>query len=135
MEALERDSVSGKVSAVINQVTGAIVGMILLFLSLFLNFQDNKKDMQILRLIGYQDKEIGHIFVDVYWKIVVVFFVIAVLPGILIARAIQRILSFSIGDYMPFCMNPGVVVVLFLVLSVLYILVRTIFSREVKKMC
>ena len=135
VEALERDSVSGKVSAVINQVTGAIVGMILLFLSLFLNFQDNKKDMQILRLIGYQDKEIGHIFVDVYWKIVVVFFVIAVLPGILIARAIQRILSFSIGDYMPFCMNPGVVVVLFLVLSVLYILVRTIFSREVKKMC
>lgn len=135
VEALERDSVSGKVSAVINQVTGAIVGMILLFLSLFLNFQDNKKDMQILRLIGYQDKKIGHIFVDVYWKIVVVFFVIAVLPGILIARAIQRILSFAIGDYMPFCMNSGVVVVLFLVLSVLYILVRAIFSREVKKMC
>ena len=135
VEALERDSVSGKVSAVINQVTGAIVGMILLFLSLFLNFQDNKKDMQILRLIGYQDKKIGHIFVDVYWKIVVVFFVIAVLPGILIARAIQRILSFAIGDYMPFCMHPGVVVVLFLVLSVLYILVRAIFSREVKKMC
>lgn len=133
VEQLERDSVSGKVSAVINQATGAIVGMILLFLSLFLNFQDNKKDMQILRLIGYQDKDIRHIFVDIYWKIVVVFFIIAIIPGILIAQAIQRVLSVAIGDFMPFCMNLGVVVVLFLVLSVLYFLVKTIFAREVRK--
>ena len=62
VERLERDAVSNKISAVINQATGVLIGVILLFLALFINFQDNQRDMDILRLIGYQNKEIRRLF-------------------------------------------------------------------------
>lgn len=57
IEALQRDSVSNRTSAVINQVIGVLIGSILLFLALSLNFQDSTRDMVILKMIGYKQKE------------------------------------------------------------------------------
>ena len=133
IERLDRDAVSNKISAVINQLTGIVIGVILLFLALFLNFQDNQKDMDILRLIGYQEHEIRKLFVDVYWPIVMVFFGVAILPSLFIAHTIQRGLSISIQDYMPFGTKLSVYVFMFLILNVIYGCVWMAFSGKVKK--
>lgn len=130
IERLERDAVSNKLSAVINQITGAVVGMILLFLAMFLNFQDNQRDMDILRMIGYQNKEIRRLFIDIYWPIMVTFFVLVSIPSIILTRTIQRGLSLSIGDYMPFGVNWKIVVFMFLVMNILYGCVWCIFKLK-----
>ena len=129
IERLERDAVSNKLSAVINQLTGVVIGVILLFLALYLNFQDNQKDMDILRLIGYQNHEIRKLFVDIYWPIAMVFFAIGVLPSVLLAREIQRGLSLSIQDYMPFGIKLYVYVFMFLLLNLIYGCVWIVFKR------
>lgn len=129
IERLERDAVSNKLSAVINQLTGVVIGVILLFLALYLNFQDNQRDMDILRLIGYQNHEIRKLFVDIYWPITMVFFTIGVLPSVLLAREIQRGLSLSIQDYMPFGIKLYVFVFMFLLLNLIYGCVWMIFQR------
>lgn len=128
MERLERDAVSNRLSAVINQLTGALIGMILLFLALFLNFQDNQRDMDILKMLGYEGREIRRLFVDVYWPIVMAFFVLLLYPGILLARVIQRTLSIAIEDYMPFGVTVGGVLFLLLVMNLLYGGVWAVFS-------
>ena len=133
IERLERDAVSNKISAVINQLTGVIIGVILLFLALFINFQDNQRDMDILRLLGYQNKEIRHLFVDVYFPIVVFFFLVGALPSVMIAKAIQKGLSLSIQDYMPFGTNIKVFVVMFLMMGGLYGCVWGIFAGRLRK--
>lgn len=130
VERLERDAVSNRLSAVINQLTGVVIGMILLFLALFLNFQDNQRDMDILRMIGYQNHEIRKLFVDVYWPVVLVFFVLGLFPGLMIAREIQRGLSLAIQDYMPFGSNVQVFVLMFLIMNLIYGCVWLVFTRK-----
>lgn len=132
IERLEHDAVSNRLSAVINQLTGVVIGIILLFLALFLNFQDNQRDMDILKLIGYQNREIRKLFVDIYWPIVLVFFVIGIIPSIMLAQAIQRGLSLAIQDYMPFGMNLKVFLLMFLIMNVIYGCVWSIFTRKMK---
>ena len=132
MERLERDAVSNRLSAVINQVTGVVIGMILLFLALFLNFQDNQRDMEILRLIGYKNGEIRKLFVDIYWPITIIFFVLGSVPALFLAKMIQRGLSLAIHDYMPFGTNIGVFVLMFLMLNLLYGCVWSIFTGKLK---
>ncbi len=132
IERLERDAVSNRLSAVINQLTGVVIGIILLFLALFLNFQDNQRDMDILKLIGYQNREIRKLFVDIYWQIVLVFFVIGIIPSIILAQTIQRGLSLAIQDYMPFGMNLKVFLLMFLIMNVIYGCVWSIFTRKMK---
>ena len=132
IERLEHDAVSNRLSAVINQLTGVVIGIILLFLALFLNFQDNQRDMDILKLIGYQNREIRKLFVDIYWPIVLVFFVIGIIPSIILAQAIQRGLSLAIQDYMPFGMNLKVFLLMFLIMNVIYGCVWSIFTRKMK---
>lgn len=132
IERLERDAVSNRLSAVINQLTGVVIGIILLFLALFLNFQDNQRDMDILKLIGYQNREIRKLFVDIYWPIVLVFFVIGIIPSIMLAMTIQRGLSLAIQDYMPFGTNLRVFLLMFLIMNVIYGCVWSIFTRKMK---
>ena len=129
----KRDAVSNKISAVINQVTGVLIGVILLFLALFINFQDNQRDMDILRLIGYQNKEIRRLFVDVYLPIVFFFFLISAFPSVMLAKAIQKGISLSIQDYLPFGINIKVFVVMFIMMGLLYGCVWGSFVRKLRK--
>lgn len=130
IQRLERDAVSNRLSAVINQLTGIVIGIILLFLALFLNFQDNQRDMDILKMIGYQNREIRKLFVDIYWPIVMVFFLLGAAPGIKLAQTIQRGLSLAIQDYMPFGTNLKIFFFMFLIMNVIYACVWSIFAKK-----
>ncbi|NTV78576.1 MAG: ABC transporter permease [Clostridiales bacterium] len=130
---LDRQAVSNKTSAVINQSTGVLVGIILIFLALYLNFQDNTHDMLILHMMGYQTKQIRKILVDVYMPIVWTAFFITLIPSILVAKSIQKSFSISTKDYMPFGINGIVIVVAFLFLCMIYYLVQTLFGLGIKK--
>lgn len=134
-QILERDATSNKTSAVINQVTGAVIGCILLFLALYLNFQDNQRDISILNLLGYSRKEIRKMLVHIYRPIVWTAFIITLIPSILTARAVQRTLSASIHDYMPFGTSVTVLLLLFLFLNVIYQLVESVFSIGIMRIC
>lgn len=125
---LERDATSNETSAVINQVIGAVIGCILLFLALYLNFQDNQRDISILKLLGYSQKEIRKMLIYIYRPIVWTAFVITLIPGIFLAKTIQKTLSMAIHDYMPFGINIQGPLLLFIFLNVIYQLVEIVFS-------
>lgn len=133
IEQLNRNAVSNKISGVINQVIGCIVGAILIFLALFINFQDNTRDILILNMLGYRIKEIRKLLIDIYLPIVLFFFVLSIFPSIFIAKVIQRSLSISTGDYMPFGTNMIVIFLVYVLLNIIYWLVKSISVLGVKR--
>lgn len=134
-QMLQRDATSNKTSAVINQVIGAVIGCILLFLALYLNFQDNQRDMSILHLLGYSQKEIRRMLVYIYRPIVWAAFMITLIPGVLTAKAVQKALSIAIQDYMPFGIHVNTILMLFVFLNAIYQMVEIVFSIGTSRVC
>lgn len=130
---LERNLVSNRTSAIINQVVGCLIGCILLFLALLLNFQDNTEDMLILSMMGKSPRAIRKTLIDIYLPIVCIFFIVGLWPSVQIVKAILRSLSLQIGDYMPFQTNPLVIAGIFMLLNITYMLVQFTFSLGIKK--
>ncbi len=133
IDDLKRNGVSNNTSAIINQVIGIVVGCILIFLALYVNFQDNTRDMLILNLMGYRPKEIRKMLIDVYRPIVCIFFLITIIPSIFVARSIQRYLSITTNDYMPFGTSIVVNLLVFVLLNIIYWLVQNVFSVGIKR--
>lgn len=131
LEILRRDSVSNRSSAVINQVMGCFIGCILLYLALLLNFQDSVKEIQILRLIGYEPGEIRRMLLDIYRPLLWLSFLLTLWPGILAVKAILKSLSLQIGDYLPFRTNVLVILGIFLLQNLVYWLVQRSFRRAI----
>lgn len=130
---LEKDEVSNNTSAVINQVIGGIVGGILLFLAVYVNFQDNKQDMVILNLLGYSFKDISRMLIDIYRPILWAAFFLTIVPSISMAGFIQRSLSVSIKDYIPFGTNAVIIVLLFISLNIIYTSGQTVLLYNIRK--
>ncbi len=126
IERLDRNAVSNKTSAVINQVIGVITGAILILLALLINFQDNIRDILILNMMGYRINAIKKLLIDVYMPIVWFSFILTVLPGIAAANAIQKSLSIATSDYMPFGTNITVLILIFVLLNMIYWLVESV---------
>lgn len=133
IEELNRNSVSNKTSAVINQVTGVLVGIILIFLALHISFQDNTHDILILSMLGHHARYIRKLLIDVYLPVLWVVFVITLAPSMILARAIQNSLSVSTNDYMPFGINPLVIIIAFGLMNLIYYGVQAAFNLRVKK--
>lgn len=133
IEELNRNSVSNKTSAVINQVTGILVGIILIFLALHISFQDNTHDILILSMLGHQAKYIRKLLIDVYLPVLWIVFVIILAPSMILARAIQNSLSVSTNDYMPFGINSFVIIIAFGLINIIYYGVQAAFSLRIKK--
>lgn len=134
IEEINRNFVSNKTSAVINQVTGVLVGTILIFLALHISVQDNTHDILILSMLGHQIKSIRKLLVDIYLPVLWVIFIITLVPSILLARTIQNSLSISTNDYMPFGVNFLVIVIAFALLNLIYYGVQATFCIRIKKM-
>lgn len=132
MMLMQQTSGTYNVSAMICQISGIISGVLLLFLALFLNFQDNKKDMEILRLIGYRSVQIRKIFVNVYWSILMTLFLVCLLPSILIAKGVLQSLSMAIGEKMTFYMNFSNILRLLVVWNIVYLCVKWTFMLQLK---
>lgn len=132
-EALERGMVSNRVSAVINQVIGCVIGCILLFLALLLNFQSCTGDMLILRLMGYQKREINSLLVDIYKPLLFAAYVLTLPAAVLITKNILRTLSIQIGDYMMFETNLFVVAGVLVLLYLIYFAVQSFFLIGISK--
>lgn len=133
VDELNRNAVSNKVSAVINQAAGVLVGAVLIFLALYLNFRDNTHDILILNMIGQRNKYIRKMLVDVYFPVMCVAFVVTVFPSIVLAMSIQKSLSVSTDDYMPFGCNLLVIAVAFAAICLIYRGVTTVFNFGIKR--
>lgn len=133
IEELERNAVSNNVSAIINQATGVLVGCVLIFLALYVSAQDNTRDMLILHLMGYRNKAIRKMLVNVYQPIVWFAFLITLAPSIWVAQGVQRSLSITTNDYMPFGTTVWVVLAAFIMLNVIYLLVQAVFGLGIKR--
>lgn len=120
IEEMNRNFVSNKTSAVINQATGVLVGIILIFLALHISLQDNVHDILILRMLGHSISDIRKLLVNIYLPVLWVLFVISLVPSILLARTIQNTLSISTNDYMPFGINFGVIIIAFGLMNLIY---------------
>lgn len=133
IDELNRNAVSNKVSGVINQVIGGIVGAIMIFLALYVNFQDNTRDMLILHMMGYRTKNIRKLLMDVYMPILWAAFLLTLIPSILLAASIQKSLSVSTNDYMPFETNISVVLIAFIILNVIFLLLQALFELGIRR--
>jgi len=133
MDTLERNAVSNRTSAVINQTIGCIVGCILIFLALLVNFSDSTKDILILNLMGYRAKDIKKMLINIYQPLLCFSFVITFLPCIQIARTVQATLSIQTGDYMPFQIRAIVILFIFILLNLIYILIEMAFGFGIKR--
>lgn len=133
IDELNRNAVSNKVSGVINQVIGCIVGAIMIFLALYVNFQDNTRDMLILHMMGYRTKNIRKLMMDVYMPIVWAAFLLTLVPSIILAASIQKSLSVSTNDYMPFETNISVVLSAFIILNVIFLLLQALFELGIRR--
>lgn len=133
LDALRRDLVSNRTSAVINQVMGCFIGCILLYLALLLNFQDSARDIQILSLLGYDAGTIRKMLIDIYRPVLWLAFILTLWPGILAVKAILKSLSLQIGDYIPFQTNAIVILGIFLMQSLVYWLVQFSFQRAIRR--
>lgn len=129
---LNRNAVSNNVSGMINQLIGCIVGAILIFLALYINFQDNIHDAMILHLMGYRIKNIRKIFVGAYTPIAWTAFFLTLIPSILLAVSIQKSLSISTNDYMPFGTNIIVILTVFIILNIICLIMQVMFGFGIK---
>lgn len=132
VDELNRNAVSNKVSAVINQAAGVLVGAVLIFLALYLNFRDNTHDILILNMIGQRNKYIRKMLIDVYFPVMCAAFVVTVFPSIALARSIQKSLSVSTDDYMPFGCNFLVIAAAFAVICLIYWSVTAVFNFGIR---
>ena len=132
-DMLARDKVSGATSAVLNHATGIAAGVILIFLALFITFQDSLKDMLIMENLGYRAKEIKRLLINVFFPVLIIAFCLTAFPAVMIARAVQRSLALSIGDYLPFSTNILVVLAALVGIVAIYALVQWIFTLGVKR--
>ena len=133
MDELEKNFVSNRISAVINQLVGCLIGSILLFLALLLNFQDNTKDILILDLMSYQSGAIRKMLLDIYKPVIYFIFSLGLWPSMQIVRFILKSLSLQIGDYMPFQSNIFVIGGIFLLLNFIYFIVQWTFNLGINK--
>ena len=130
---LDKEVVSNRMSAVINQLLGCVAGCILIYLVLLLSFQDNTKEMLILDLLGYTSKEINKMLISVYRPIMSIAFLLMIFPSIAICKGIHRSLSIQTGDYIPFQTNVLIVLGIFIVIQIIYVVVEGIFTAKIKK--
>ena len=130
---LERDAVSNKTSGVINQVIGVLIGCILFFLALYINFQDNVRDILILHMMGFGNRSIQKMLVDIYRPLILILFFITLPPSIFMVQYIQKQLSITTGDYMPFGTNIFVILLALIILLLIYQLVQWVFYSAVKR--
>ncbi len=131
--ALDKEVVSNRMSAVINQMIGCVAGCILIYLVLFLSFQDNTKEMLILDLLGYKPKEINKMLISVYHPIMSIAFLLIIFPSIALCKGIHRSLSIQTGDYIPFQTNVLIVLGIFVVIQLINVVVESVFTVKIKK--
>lgn len=134
LEALEREQVSNRVSAVINQVIGVIMGLMLLFLALLLNLQSCRKEILILKGLGYENKRIRGMLINIYGPMIVIAYGVTLWPAIQVVKGILRSLSIQIGDYMMFQTNVYVVIGCLILLGLLYYMVQFLFQFGINRM-
>lgn len=132
IEEMNRNFVSNKTSAVINQATGVLVGIILIFLALHISLQDNVHDILILRMLGHSISDIRKLLVNIYLPVLWVLFVISLVPSILLAKTVQNTLSISTNDYMPFGINFGVIIIAFGLMNLIYYGIEKISELRVR---
>lgn len=132
VELLQRNQVSNRVSAVINQVIGVVMGGMLFFLALLLNFQSCSKEIMILKGIGYENKAIFHMLINIYGPVIAIAFVVTLGPSIWIVKGILKSLSMQIGDYMMFQTNGMILLGIGVLLFVIYEAVQVFFRWGIR---
>lgn len=133
IDSLNREAVSNRVSALLNQAIGCLIGCIIIFLALLLNFQSSTRDILILNLMGYQKKNIRKMLIDIYRPILCATFILSLWPSIQIVKLVLRSLSMQIGDYMPFQTNIVIICIIFLLLNMIYTAVQMLFGSGITK--
>lgn len=130
---LEKNNVSNKLSAVINQILACVFGVLIIFLALLLNFQDNTENFKYLLKLGYLPKEIHNMLINIYFPIISAGFLSMILPSIFTSTKILNLLSLQTGDYMPFSTNIFIFSYSFIFLSILYFIILVFFNLQLKR--
>lgn len=130
---LEKNNVSNKLSAVINQILACVFGVLIIFLALLLNFQDNTENFKYLLKLGYLPKEIHNMLINIYFPIISAGFLSMILPSIFTSTKILNLLSLQTGDYMPFSTNIFIFLYSFIFLSILYFIILVFFNLQLKR--
>ena len=130
---VEHNQTSNKASAIINQSIGVLTGCLLIFLAVFIGLTGNTESILVFNLLGYDNKRINKILLNPYMVFANVIFIVTLPICIFVARKIQTATSLATGDYMPFSCNILAVLYMVLILNLICLLVREIFTFKIKK--
>lgn len=128
---LKNNNVSNRVSAVICQILACIIGCLLLYLTILLKFQEDTKNILILDMMGYPARQINRMFISVYRPLINITFFLLLLPTIEICKSIHESLSLATNDYIPFQSNMTVILIIFVLLNLLYSLIKYSFNLRI----
>lgn len=127
------DASSNQSSAVINQVIAVLSGLLIFYLTVQISFQDSKKDIFIMRRLGYTAKEIFNKIIDVYKGLIVVFYLITYPLAIYISKMIHVSVSKQTNDYIPFSTNPLIFIAGFILVFACYEIIVECFKLQMSR--
>lgn len=130
---LDKNNVSNRMSAVICQILGCVIGCMLIYLTILLKFQEDTKNIFIMDMLGYSSKQINRMFISVYGPVLNIAFILLLLPAAQICKAIHRSLSLATNDYIPFRWNAYLILAVWLLLNLLYSLIKYRFQVRIDR--
>ncbi|MGG4395295.1 ABC transporter permease [Paenibacillus thiaminolyticus] len=113
---------SSQLSAVLNQVIGGVIAVIMVWLVALITVEENKANMAVLRMIGYSDREIANMLLNIYIAIVTVSYCVFTPISLLVVRYILNMVSLNTNDFIPLIYSIYTfVLVLAIILAIYYV--------------
>ena len=133
ISAIEKSLTSNKASAIINQSIGVITGCLLIYLAIFIGLTNSMNSILIFDLLGYRRHEINKILLNPYIIVSNLLFLFTFPISAYVAKKIQIMTSIATNDYMPFKINIVTFIYMLIILNILCLGVRALFTKKVKK--
>ena len=120
---------SSQLSAVLNQILGCVIAVIMIWLITLITVEENKKNMAVLHMIGYTQREIGSMLLNVYTVIVVISYIVFTPLALFFVNYILKMVSVSTNDFIPLIYNVFTFCLVLAIILIIYYAVLFIARR------
>ncbi|MCG7408468.1 ABC transporter permease [Paenibacillus sp. ACRRX] len=128
-EQMKAQASSSQLSAVINQILGGVIAVIMIWLITLITVEENKRNMALLHMLGYKQREIGKMLLNIYVWVLIVAYIVLTPLAIVVVRAILDSVSQSTHDYIPLVYNGFTFVVVLAAILLIYYVVLSVARR------
>ncbi|MBN3527351.1 FtsX-like permease family protein [Paenibacillus apiarius] len=124
---------SSQLSAVLNQMLGCVIAVIMIWLITLITVEENKRNMALLHMLGYTQREIGSMLLNVYTVIVVVAYILFTPLALFVVNYILKMVSLSTNDFIPLVYTSYTFTLVLAIILIIYnavlFIARRFYSR------